>query len=122
MATIQYFGPRRFLVRFCLAHLTGRLLYRQVIHEIEIRFQFQRCESKREAGLGQAAAADLHRYSPIRILLPPDQEGGQKGNCEFVMSGNRIALAGAVLRRTADYVCQRSVGLNEVEVSGCDVL
>lgn len=99
MATTQYLGPRRF--DRCFVDLTGdsaggftgfiRALA-PLWREIEIRFQFQRRQDNRQYGIG----------SSLILMI---KQGGEEGNCEFVVARDREAFAGAVLRWAAHNVC-----------------
>ena len=62
------------------------------LSEIEIRFQFQGKENKRDGLDG----------SSLNLTM---KQGGEERDCEFVMTGDRKAFAGAVFSRTTNDVC-----------------
>src|ERR1044071_2101126 len=47
--------------------------------------------------------------------------GGEKRDSQFVMPGEGVAVTGAIRYGAADDVCQRAIGLNEIEIGGRDV-
>src|SRR3954469_432685 len=55
-------------------------------------------------------------------LLFADQLGGEQGNGQLVMAGDRIATTCSTGGRTANHIGERAVGLNEIEVGGGDVV
>src|SRR5688500_304938 len=54
-------------------------------------------------------------------FLLANEHCGEQGNGQFMMTRDRISLAGALFGRTSHDVCQRTVRLYEIEVCGRDV-